>query len=134
LVRLIAENQMSLPPRSGTNAVNNPRPRGKFSISKMRLFLRCEGTRPIHERFCHQGNGAFLLVMRMPSRTIAGLSLIFCAASVVLLFASAAGQQSRKPVIPIHSNYSQGDVRLLNAEEINSRTLALVAAIDASSK
>lgn len=134
LVRLIAENQTSLPPRSGPNAVNNPRPRGKFSISNMQLFLRCEGTRPIHERFRHEGNRAFLLVTRMPSKTVAGLSLFFFAASVSLLLASAAGQQSRKPVLPVRSNYSQPDVRLLSAQEINSRTLALVAAIDASSK
>jgi hypothetical protein len=100
----------------------------------MRLFLRCEGTRPIHERFRQEGNCAFLLVLRMPSRTIAGMWLFFFAASAVLLFASAAGQQSRKPDFQNLSNYSQRDVRLLSAVEINSRTLALVAAIDASSK
>ena len=100
----------------------------------MRLFLRCEGTRPIHERFRQEGKGAFLLVTRMPSRTIAGLSLFFFAASVVFLFASAAGQQNRKAVLPILSSYSQPDVRLLSAEQINSHTLALAAAIDASSK
>lgn len=100
----------------------------------MPLFLRCEGTRPIHERFRQQGNCAFLLVTRMPSRTIAGLSLLFLATSVVLLFASAVGQQSRKPFFPIRSNYSQRDVRLLSAKEINNRTLALAAAIDASSR
>jgi hypothetical protein len=100
----------------------------------MQLFLRRKGTRPIHERFRLDGNCAFLLVTRMPSRTIAGLSLLFFAASVVLLFASATGQQSRKIVLPIRSNYSQQDVRLLSAKEINGRTLALVAAIDASSK
>ena len=100
----------------------------------MQLFLRCEGTRPIHERFRHEGNSAFLLVTRMPSKTVAGLSLFFFAASVLLLLASAAGQHNRKAVLPTHSNYSQRDVRLLSAAEINSHTLALVAAIDASSK
>jgi hypothetical protein len=70
----------------------------------------------------------------MPSRTVAGLSLFFFAASVVLMLASAAGQQSRKAVLSIRPNYSQRDVRLLSAQEINTRTLALVAAIGASSK
>ena len=100
----------------------------------MRLFLRCDGTRPIRERLRHEGNGVFLLVKRMPSRTIAGLSLFFFATSVVLLFASAAGQQSGKVVLSIRTNYSQRDVRLLSAKEINTRTLALAAAIDASPK
>ncbi len=86
------------------------------------------------ERFRVKGNGAFLLVTRMPSRTIAGLSLFFFAASVFILLASAAGQQSRKAVLSLHSNYSQSDIRLLSAAEINSRTLALVAVIDSSSK
>jgi len=100
----------------------------------MSLFLRLEGTRPINERFRLQGNDAFLLVTRMPPRTVAVLSLFLFAASLGLLFASAAGQQSRKAVLAIRPNYSQQDVRLLSAEEINSRTLALVAAVDSSSK
>jgi hypothetical protein len=98
----------------------------------MPLFLRCQGTRPINERFRREGNDAFLLVTRMPSRTVAGLSLFLFAASLILLFASATGHHSRKAVLPIRPNYLQRDVRLLSATEINSRTLALVAAIDAS--
>jgi hypothetical protein len=134
LVRLIVETQNEL-----ASAIRRPKRstilvREVISLSGMSLFLRLEGTRPINERFRLQGNDAFLLVTRMPPRTVAVLSLFLFAASLGLLFASAAGQQSRKAVLAIRPNYSQQDVRLLSAEEINSRTLALVAAVDSSSK
>jgi len=70
-------------------------------------------------------------VTRIPSKTTAGLMLFVFAASIALLPALALVQESRKSLRPVSSSYSPQDVRLLNAEEINRRTLALAAEINA---
>ncbi len=70
-------------------------------------------------------------VTRMTSKTIGGLFLF--AASIVVMLALAS-QQGRKPFSPAPSRYSSQDVRLLSAEEINRRTLALAAKINVSAK
>jgi len=100
----------------------------------MRLFSGCKGTCPKDRGLRQEGKGAFLSVTRMPSKTIAGLMLFMFAASVALLPALAVVQQSRKSLGSVSSRYSLQDVRLLNAEEINRRTLALAAEINASPK
>jgi hypothetical protein len=71
-------------------------------------------------------------VTRMPTKTITGLLLFLFSTSVVLLFALASFQESsRQPSSP---SFSSQDVRVLSAEEINRRTLALAAEIDDSAK
>jgi hypothetical protein len=68
----------------------------------------------------------------MPTKTITGLLLFFFSTSVVLLLALASFQESSPQ--PTSPSFSSQDVRLLSAEEINRRTLALAAEIDDSAK
>jgi len=68
----------------------------------------------------------------MPTKIIPGLFLF--STSVVLLLALALLQESRTSQQPTSSSFSSQDVRLLSAEEINRRTLALAAEIDDSAK
>jgi multisubunit Na+/H+ antiporter MnhC subunit len=82
--------------------------------------------------FRQQGEGAFLSVKRMPTKIIPGLFLF--STSVVLLLALASFQESGKSPQPTSPSFSSQDVRLLSAEEINRRTLALAAEIDDSAK
>lgn len=93
-----------------------------------------QGNLPQSSGFRQEGKGAFLSVTRMPSKTIAGLMLFMFAASVALLPALAVVQQSWKSLGSVSSRYSLQDVRLLNAEQINRRTLALAAEINATPK
>jgi len=68
----------------------------------------------------------------MPTKIIPGLFLF--STSVVLLLALALLQESRTSPQPASPIFSSQDVRLLSAEEINRRTLALAAEIDDSAK
>ena len=70
--------------------------------------------------------------MRMPTKIIPGLLLFWFSTSVVLLLALASFQKSSAQ--PASPSFSSEDVRLLSAEEINRRTLALAAEIDDSAK
>ncbi len=72
-------------------------------------------------------------VMRMPTKTVARLLFPF-AASFALLLAFALVQESPKSSRLTSTRYFPQDVRLLSAEEINSRTLALAAEINESAK
>jgi hypothetical protein len=76
----------------------------------------------------------FLSVTRMPTKIISGLLLFLLSTSVVLLFAVALLEESRKSPQPASPRYSPQDIRLLSAEEINRRTLALAAEINESAK
>ncbi len=69
----------------------------------------------------------------MPTKTIPGLLLFFFSTPVLLLLALVLlqGESSSQPSSP---GFSSQDVRLLSAEEINRRTLALAAEIDDSAK
>jgi hypothetical protein len=66
----------------------------------------------------------------MPTKILPGLLLF--SFSVVLLLALASLQESSPQ--PSSPSFSSQDVRLLSAEEINRRTLALAAEIDDSGK
>jgi hypothetical protein len=69
----------------------------------------------------------------MPTKTITGLLLFFFSTCVVLLLALALLEEEISPQ-PTSPSFSSQDVRLLSAEEINRRTLALAAEIDDSAK
>jgi hypothetical protein len=69
----------------------------------------------------------------MPTKTVPGLLLLLFSTSVVLLLTLASLQKSGKSSPP-SPGFSSQDVRLLSAEEINRRTLALAAEIDDSAK
>ena len=69
----------------------------------------------------------------MPTKTITGLLLFFFSTCVVLLLALALLEEEISPQAP-SPGFSSQDVRLLSAEEINRRTLALAAEIDDSAK
>jgi hypothetical protein len=70
----------------------------------------------------------------MPTKIIPGLSLFLFSTSVVLLLALSLLQESKKSPQPASPRFSPQDVRLLSAEEINRRTLALAAEINESAK
>jgi len=68
----------------------------------------------------------------MPTKLIPGLLLLSFSTSVVLLLALASFQESGRSPQRSSPSFSSQDVRLLSAEEINRRTLALAAEIDDS--
>ncbi|MGB7916873.1 MAG: hypothetical protein WCF79_16520 [Rhodomicrobium sp.] len=68
----------------------------------------------------------------MPTKIIPGLLLFSFSTSVVLLLALASFQKSSTQ--STSPSFSSQDVRLLSAEEINRRTLALAADMDDSAK
>jgi hypothetical protein len=70
----------------------------------------------------------------MPTKIIPGLLLFLFSMSVVLLFALALHEESGTSPQAASAGPSSQDVRLLSAEEINRRTLALAAEIDDSAK
>jgi hypothetical protein len=70
----------------------------------------------------------------MPTKIIPGSLLFLLSTSVVLLLALALLQETRKSPQPSSPRFFQQDVRLLSAEEINRRTLALAAEINESAK
>jgi hypothetical protein len=70
----------------------------------------------------------------MPTKIIPGLLLFLFSTSVVLLLALSLLQESKKSPQPASPRFSPQDVRLLSAEEINRRTLALAAEINESAK
>jgi hypothetical protein len=59
---------------------------------------------------------------------------VFFAASMALLLAAVFIQQNRASFRSVSLSYSPEDMRRLSAQEINSRTLALAAAINDPAK
>jgi hypothetical protein len=70
----------------------------------------------------------------MPTKIIPGLLLFLLSTSGVFLLALALLQETRKSPQPASPRFFPQDVRLLSAEEINRRTLALAAEINESPK
>jgi len=101
-----------------------------FQFKEMRLFLKRVGTRPALGSFREKAK-LFLLVTRMPFNIVAR---VFFAASMALLFAAVFIQQNPASFRSRSLSSSPEDMRRLSAQEINSRTLALAAAINDPAK
>jgi len=104
--------------------------RVNFQFKEMRLFSKRVGTRPGLGSFREKAK-LFLLVTRMPSNIVVR---VFFAVSIALLFAAVFIQQDPAPFRSVSLSYSPENMRHLSAQEINSRTLALAAAINDPAK
>ncbi len=70
----------------------------------------------------------------MPAKIIAELSALLLVTSTVVLLALTSAPQISGMLRPSATKASPHDWRVLNAQEINRRTMDLAAAMDASEK